>query len=441
MQKYDILIIGGGPAGITISKTIKNEREIGIIRPEDHSMVYCAMPYVIEDLLPYEKTLKEDSIVTDTGADLIRDKAVAIDFENKIVKTEKNEEYSYNELVIATGADPILPPIPGAELDNVMTFKNENDLQKVLNLVEDGIENVSVVGAGAIGNELAQALNEKNIKTNLIDMMPTILPNMLDPEMIEEPEKHLEEQGIDLYLDKEVVELKGDSAVQSIVLSGEQEVESDLVVFAVGMAPAVDFLKDSDLEIERDGIVVNSKMETNLDDVYAVGDCVQYKSAVIDDIISGKLATNAVAMARILASNLLGAKREYKGFYNGAATKVGDFYVGSTGLNEKLAAANFDIITSYQEFTTAFPIMPFAKKVKVKLIINKENGKILGGQFVSGEPVTDKVDKISMALQYDIDVYELRELSYSSQPYQSFYPAHNLIAKAAEKAVAKLEKQ
>ena len=439
MQKYDILIIGGGPAGMTITKTIKNEREIGIIRPEDHSMVYCAMPYVIEDLLPYEKTLKEDSIVTDTGADLIRDKAVEIDFENKLVKTEKNEEYSYNDLVIATGADPILPPIPGTELDNVMTFKNEGDLQKILDIVDEGIENVSVVGAGAIGNELAQALNEKDINTNLIDMMPTILPNILDPEMVEEPEKHLEELGINLHLDKEVVELKGDSSVESIVLSGEQEVKSDLVVFAVGMSPAVDFLKESDLEIEKDGIVVNSKMETNLDNVYAVGDCVQYESAIIDEVISGKLATNAVTMARTLAANLLGENRNYEGFYNGAATKVGDYYVGSTGLNEKLAAENFEIITSYQEFTTAFPIMPFAKKVKVKLIVNKENGKVLGGQFVSGEAVTDKVDKITMAIQYDIDVFELRDLSYSSQPYQSFYPAHNLIAKAAEKAAAKLE--
>ena len=439
MQKYDILIIGGGPAGMTITKTIKNEREIGIIRPEDHSMVYCAMPYVIEDLLPYEKTLKEDSIVTDTGADLIRDKAVEIDFENKLVKTEKNEEYSYNDLVIATGADPILPPIPGTELDNVMTFKNEGDLQKILDIVDEGIENVSVVGAGAIGNELAQALNEKDINTNLIDMMPTILPNILDPEMVEEPEKHLEELGINLHLDKEVLELKGDSSVESIVLSGEQEVKSDLVVFAVGMSPAVDFLKESDLEIEKDGIVVNSKMETNLDNVYAVGDCVQYESAIIDEVISGKLATNAVTMARTLAANLLGENRNYEGFYNGAATKVGDYYVGSTGLNEKLAAENFEIITSYQEFTTAFPIMPFAKKVKVKLIVNKENGKVLGGQFVSGEAVTDKVDKITMAIQYDIDVFELRDLSYSSQPYQSFYPAHNLIAKAAEKAAAKLE--
>ena len=159
MNKYDLLIIGGGPAGITLTKNIKNKRDIGIMRPEDHSMIYCAMPYVIEDLLPYEKTLKTDEIVTDTGADLIRDLAVEIDFENKIVKTAKDDEYGYNELIIATGADPILPPIAGVELDGVMTFKSENDLKEILAIVGSGVENVSVVGAGAIGIELAQALN------------------------------------------------------------------------------------------------------------------------------------------------------------------------------------------------------------------------------------------------------------------------------------------
>ena len=439
MNKYDLLIIGGGPAGITLTKNIKNKRDIGIMRPEDHSMIYCAMPYVIEDLLPYEKTLKTDSIVTETGADLIRDLAVEIDFENKIVKTEKDDNYGYNDLIIATGADPILPPIKGVELDGVMTFKSEKDLKKILSIVNNGVENVSVVGAGAIGIELAQALNEKGINTNLIDMMPTVLPNMLDKDIAEEAEAELKELGINLNLDKRVVELKGNSDLESIVLDNQDEIESELVIFAVGMKANVDFLKDSSLEIAADGILVNEKMETNIEDVYAVGDCVQFESGITDEVISGKLATNAVAMGRVLAANLLGKKRKYQGFYNGAATKVGGLYVGGTGLTEKLAAEKYDIITAQAKFKTAFPIMPFAKDVKLKLIVNKADRKVLGGQIISGEPVTDKVDKITMAVQYGLDVDQLLDFNYSSQPYQSFYPAHNLLVKAAEEAVKKID--
>jgi NADH dehydrogenase/NADH oxidase (H2O2-forming) len=438
LNKYDLLIIGGGPAGITLTKNIKNKRNIGIMRPEDHSMIYCAMPYVIEDLLPYEKTLKTDEIVTETGADLIRDMAVEIDFENKIVKTEKGDDYNYNELIIATGADPILPPIAGVELDGVMTFKSENDLKEILAIVGSGIENVSVVGAGAIGIELAQALNEKGINCNLIDMMPTVLPNMLDAEISEAAEKELEELGINLYLDRRVVELKGDSALESIVLDDQVEIESELVIFAVGMKPNVDFLKESGLKIAGDGIIVNEKMETNIEDVYAAGDCVQFESGITDEVISGKLATNAVAMGRVLATNLLGGNRSYKGFYNGAATKVGKYFVGGTGLTKKLAADKYEIVTGEAEFKTAFPIMPFAKDVKLKLIVNKADRKVLGGQIISGEPVTDKVDKITMAVQYGLDVDQLLDFNYSSQPYQSFYPAHNLLVKAAEEAVKKL---
>jgi len=439
LNKYDLLIIGGGPAGITLTKNIKNKRDIGIMRPEDHSMIYCAMPYVIEDLLPYEKTLKTDEIVTDTGADLIRDLAVEIDFENKIVKTAKDDEYGYNELIIATGADPILPPIAGVELDGVMTFKSENDLKEILAIVGSGVENVSVVGAGAIGIELAQALNEKGINTNLIDMMPTVLPNMLDAEIAEGAEAELRELGINLYLDKRVVELKGDSTLKSIVLDDQEEIESELVVFAVGMKANVDFLKDSILEIAADGILVNEKMETNVEDVYAAGDCVQFESGITAEVISGKLATNAVAMGRVLAANLLGRDRKYQGFYNGAATKVGEHYVGGTGLTEKMAADKYEIVTAQAEFKTAFPIMPFAKDVKLKLIVNKADRKVLGGQIISGEPVTDKVDKITIAVQYGLDVDQLLDFNYSSQPYQSFYPAHNLLVKAAEEAVKKLE--
>ena len=439
MKKHDLLIIGGGPAGITLTKNIKNKRDIGIMRPEDHSMIYCAMPYVIEDLLPYEKTLKTDDIVTDTGAALIRDRAVDIDFENKIVKTEKNDQYGYNELIIATGADPILPPIKGAELDGVMTFKSEDDLKKILDIVKSGVKNVSVVGAGAIGIELAQALNEKGISTNLIDMMPTVLPNMLDADTAGEAEAELKELGINLYLDKRVVELKGDSALKAVKLDNQEEIESELVVFAVGMKANVDFLKDTDLKIAADGILVNEKMETNIEDVYAAGDCVQFESGITDEVISGKLATNAVAMGRVLAANLLDGNRSYKGFYNGAATKVGKFYVGGTGLTEKMAAEKFEIITAQAEFKTAFPIMPFAKDVRLKLIINKADRKVLGGQIISGEPVTDKVDKITMAVQYGLDVDQLLDFNYSAQPYQSFYPAHNLLVKAAEEAVKKLE--
>ncbi len=453
MQTYDVVVIGGGPAAITIAKNLKNKKA-AFIRPEDHSMIYCAMPYVIEKVLPFEKSLKKDKLITDAGGELIRDRVVSVSFEEKTVSTEKGAVYGYEKLIIATGADPIIPPLPGTELKGVLTFKTEQDLTVINTLVENGLKQAVVVGAGAIGVELSQALARMEVKTSLVDMTDQILPNMVDYEMVEEAEEQLIKAGVDLHLKTKVVGLHGTEVIERVELENGKEIHFDsmdtcsagedltdirgAVFFAVGMRPNVDIFKDTELHIERDGIVVNSKMETNIKDVYAVGDCTQYTSAVTGDVTSGKLATNAVPMARLLAKNINGENREYMGFFNGCATKIEDRYIGGTGLTEKAAKQYFDVVTGYSEFTTAFPIMPFAKKVQMKLVVDRSTRRVVGGQVVSGEPVTDKIDVITMAIQFGIPVDKLVYFSYSSQPYQSFFPANHLIVQAAERIVEKL---
>ncbi|MCK5036017.1 MAG: FAD-dependent oxidoreductase [Candidatus Sabulitectum sp.] len=453
MNKYDILVIGGGPAAITIAKTIQGKLSVGIIRPEDHSMIYCAMPYAIEGLLPFEKTLKKDAIVTEAKASLIRDKVTKVNFHAKTVETEKSGEIAYGKLVIATGATPVLPPIPGRDLNGVMTFKTANDLQRIMEQVDNGLKKAVVVGAGAIGIELAQALNERNVETHLVDMGDYILPNMVDYGIVERTQESLIKSGVKLHLKSKVTALQGETVVEEVLLENMQIIHFDqmdhcseagtailpgLVVFAVGMKPNIELFADTDLKTERDGIVVDNKLATNIDSVYAAGDCCQFTSGITGEVISGKLATNAVPMARVLANNFLGKDRTYPGFFNGTATRIGDFYIGGTGFSETTARKHFDVEVGYAEFTTAFPIMPDTTKIRLKLIADKNTHKIVGGQFVSGKPVTDKVDKITMAIQYGITLEQLVNFSYSAQPYQSFYPAHNLIVKAAESILRKI---
>ncbi len=453
MKKFDILIIGGGPAAITIAKIINNRMKVGMIRPEAHSMVYCAMPYAIEKILPIEKTLKSDSIVTDTKAELIRDKVVQVNFENKTVTTEKNGQIAYSKLVIATGAEPLLPKIEGREFDNVMTFKTEKDLKKIMEIVDNGLKEAVVVGSGAIGIELAQALNERKVETHLFDFENHVLPNMIDEELSSELQESLNKSGINLHLNSKVNALKGEKEVEEIIFGDNKSISfskkessnktdknnfSGLVIFNVGMRPHLKLFENTNLNTELDGIIVNNKMETNITDVYAVGDCCHFISAITGKGISGKLATNAVPMARVLAHNLLGDNRTYAGFYNGVATKVNEYFIGSTGFTEKKAKDFFDVVIGRSELTTIFPIMPKAEKVKLKLIADKKTHQIVGGQIISKEPVADKIDKITMAIQYGIKVEELANFSYSAQPYQSFYPANNIIVQATEQILKQL---
>lgn len=450
MKKYDIVTIGGGPAGITLAKNLGKVKKVAVIRPEKFSMIYCAMPYVIEHDIPLEKSFKSDDLVTTSGADLIHTAVTKVDFDSKTITTEDGELYSYQSLVIATGADPILPPIPGVNAKGVFVFKTGKHLCDLTETIEKyNIEHAVVVGAGAIGIEVAQALNKVTNGCHLVDMTPHVLPNLAEADMIGPVEEKLLQSGIKLHLNARVEKLEGEDWVSRVILNNGETISfgepgensgtpRGIVVFSVGMRARTDLFTDTPLEIGKQGIVVNNKMETNIKDVYAVGDCVQFTSGITGEVVPGKLATNAVPMTRMLAKNFIGDDRRYQGFFNGAATKVEDLFVGGTGLKESEASKQFDIVVSYAELTTIFPILPNSKKVKMKLIADKKSLRVLGAQIVSGSPVIDKLNAVTLAIQNKLTVQHLAELGYAAQPYQSFYPANNIIVACAENILDQL---
>ena len=448
LNTYELVVIGGGPASITLAKKLGSKFKMAVIRPEEHSMIYCAMPYVIDNLIPIERTLKKDELVTDAGAELIRGKVEKIDFDDRSLQLSGGERVRYDKLIIATGANPFIPPVPGKDLRGVMGFKTGDDLTRILGLIRGGLKKAVVVGAGAIGVELAQALQAGNISTTLIDAESTILPNMIDPEMVIRPTEELIRQGIHVILNARIKGMSGHEYVEHLQLEsgevihfddldecsvGDQESIKGLVVFATGARPELSLVKDSLLEIGRDGIKITSRMETNLPGVYACGDCVEFQSGITGKIISGKLATNAVPMAKILADNLLGRDRQYRGFYNGSATKIGKFFVGGTGMTARLAGKEgVEIKVGYGETTSKFPMMPGTTPLRVKLVARAEDGKLLGGQVLSGEPVAARIDLLTYAIQFGGTADDISHLSYSAHPYQSFMPAANVVVLAAE---------
>jgi len=438
MKDYDAIVIGGGPAGISASRVFGKASpriNVALIRPEPHSMIYCVMPYVIQNTVSLEKTFKLDSLVTDNGVELIRDKVNKVDFVTREVWTEKGR-YRFQKLLIATGANPALPLLPGIELPGVMTFKNEPDLVQLLEQV-DNVKRAVVVGAGAIGVELAQALNVRGIKVHLVDIQDHILPSLVDRDMAMEAQELLASRGIKLRLNNRVVSLNGEDKVEKVILADGEDIGCDegdrlLVIFSVGMKADISMFAGTELSLGRNGILVNARMETNIPGVYAAGDCAEYKSALTGHIIDGKLATNAVPMGKIAALNILGGKREYPGFYNGGATKVYNLRLGGTGFTEKLAAANgFDPVAGYGETTTRFPMIPGTGKLRVKLVVDRSTRRLIGGQVVGSEAVAERIDLLTFAMQTGSVVDQLEMLAYSAQPYQTFLPANNAIVMAA----------
>jgi NADPH-dependent 2,4-dienoyl-CoA reductase/sulfur reductase-like enzyme len=451
-RHFDLVVIGGGPAGITLARMLGRRMRVAVVRPEAHSMIYCAMPYAIEGIMPPERVYKKDTLVTEAGAELVRDRAVRLDLDSRQVFLAEGEPLTYGKLVLTMGSLPIRPPLPGIELPGAMTCKTQEDLTTLCDLAGRGLGHAVVVGAGAIGIELAQALNARGVHTTLVDMMDSILPNLADADMVTGARALLEENGIETRLGVAVESLTGDGCVEGLRLGGGETLAftdaspihtgtgqslKGIVVFAVGARADLDLVRDTALELGRDGIRVDSRMRTNLPDVYACGDCVEFASGITGEVTPGRLATNAVPMAKVLGRNLLGEDREYPGFFNGAATRVYDQFIGGTGLTEAACARHrIETVTGYGETTTQFPIMPDAKPLRVKLIARRDSGRLVGAQVVSGEPVAARIDLLTFAIQAGAGLRELTELSYSSQPYQAFFPAANAVVLAAENALA-----
>ncbi|MEA3285678.1 MAG: FAD-dependent oxidoreductase [Synergistota bacterium] len=445
-----IVILGGGPAGITASKMLRKNKpdwDVTMVRPEPSSLIYCAIPYVVEGLLEADGVCKSDDIVTETGTKLIKDSATEVDFDKKTVKVSSGDELPYDKLLIALGARPVMPPLEGmAGAKNTFPVKTEEDLRAILKAITPGSRKALVIGAGNIGIEMAQALKKRGLDTYMVEMAKHVLPAMMDGDMVSEVEAGLRDKGIDLITGVGVdsLERRGEVVSKAVLSDGREivlndEGEDDLIIVSVGVRPEVDILKGTEIPIGPMGILVNERMETGVPDVWAAGDVCQYRSFLDEEIIGGKLATNAVPMAKVAARNMMGTDWTYDGFVNGAATVVDPLRIGGVGFSEETCVKKgMKVVTGKGKTTTRFPMMPGATEVTVKLIFTEE-GKLVGGQVVGGEAVAERIDTLTMAIKAGFSVKDLMSFDYCSQPWQTFFPASNAIVAAAEDGWSKLK--
>lgn len=428
-----VLIIGGVAGGATAATRLRrldeNAEIIMFERDEYISFANCGLPYYIgENIKEREKLIVNtpEAISSKYNIDIrINSEVVSIDTNNKKAKVKsKNKgiyEESYDCIILSPGAKPIKPNIPGINSDKIFSLRNIPDTDRIKDYVDNhGVKSAVVIGGGFIGVEMAENLIERKIDVTLVEAVPHILAPF-DSDMVVIAEKEMEQNGVNLILGDGVKAFSEEQSSIEVTLNSGKKIMADMVILAIGVSPDTGFLKDSGLEFGPKGhILVNDKMETNIEGIYAVGDAIEVVDYITGQKTAIPLAGPANKQARIAADNVAGLNTEYKGTQGTSILKIFDLTAASTGANERtLQRFNIPYKTIIIHPNSHASYYPGGLTMSIKLIFNEE-GKILGSQILGYDGVDKRIDVIATAIRMKGTVEDLAELELSyAPPYSS----------------------
>lgn len=423
-----IIIIGANASGVeAASAARKKDRtaEITLITQEKTAgYSRCGLPFVIggqipsfKDLIVYSQAyfqMLKLNLKTETKVTVINAKEKAV---TTVDKTGTTETLQYDSLVIATGADAFMPPIKGREKQGILSLRTLEDGEKIVEAVQNGAKSAVIMGAGLIGLETGAALIERGLKVTVVEMLPQILPQMLDADMAKIVQEHLHEKGMCILTEKAVEEFLGDDKVTAIMAGGEK-IEADLFISAFGVRANTRLAVDAGIPLgETRAIKTNSRMETDVKDVYAVGDCAEAPNIITHKPVCAQLGTIAVRQGKVAGTNAGGDYALFPGVLASAVTRLFDIEAGVTGLTETVAQrAGIEAAIGAISSKTKADYYPNALPIKVKLVVEKESQRIVGAQIIGGEEVTQRINALSFAIQKGMTVRELAKADTAYAP-------------------------
>ncbi|MFO8013588.1 MAG: FAD-dependent oxidoreductase [Phycisphaerae bacterium] len=452
-----VVIVGGVAAGPKVaSKVIRlcPDADVTIVeKGEFLSYAGCGLPYYVSGVVKEQKELMctpigvvRDPVFFQNVKNvriLSRTEAIAMDPEMNRVQVRDLTDgvdrwLAYDKLVLATGATPVVPPIPGVDLEGVFRLHGVHDAEGIRRaMANQKARDVTIVGGGLIGVEATEALAEHGCRVTIVEMLPQIL-NMLDWEVARLVERHLETHGVKVRTGTKVTAIEGDGRVERVV-TDDGTWPADMVILAIGVRPNVALAKEAGLEIgETGGIAVNDHMQTSDPDIYAAGDCVQ-----MHDLLTGKpayvpLGSTANKQGRVAAVNLCGGDEPFPGIVGSTVCKVFDYCVARTGLTEKKARdEGYDVVTALAPAPDKAHFMPEAKPLFLKLVVDAATRRLLGAQATGPGDGSKRIDVAAMAITAGMTVDQLANADLSYAP--PFAPAMDNIITAANVARNKLD--
>ena len=434
-----VLIVGGVAGGASCAARLRRldeKAEIIMFERGDYiSFANCGLPYHIsgeikerEELILQTKESFNERFNVDVR---LKNEVISIDRNNKTITVKdlvKNEEYTedYDTLVLSTGSSPLKPNIPGIDSEKINVLWTIPDMDKIINVLsEQNVKKAVVVGGGFIGIEMAENLTHAGIKVTIVEMLNQVMAP-LDWDMAQIIHKHLVKKGVDLVLGDGVKSFTETEKGIIVNTSNGKELDVDTIVLAIGVKANSSIAANAGLEVnKRGGIIVDENLKTNDENIYAIGDVVETKDFITGGRTMIPLAGPANKMGRMAADNIAGMKRKYRGTQGSSVAKIFKLTAANTGKNEKqLNAIGMELDKDYK-VTMIHPgshagYYPGAKTLSLKVIFEKDSGKILGAQAVGKKGVDKRIDVLATAINFGATVYDLEEIELCyAPPYSS----------------------
>lgn len=425
-----VLIIGGVAAGTKTAAKLKRENrntEVTLLtKDKEISYAGCGLPYYVGNLIETREELVVNTpgkFSALTGVTVFTNReAVSLDSASKTLQaknleTNETETYSYDRLVIATGASPVIPPIPGADKKGVFKIRTPDDAVSMRSYIEtENVKKAVVIGAGFIGLEVAENLKAQGLSVTVIDIASQVMPNILDPEMALYVKRHLQKNGIRVITGVKAEEILGNDQVTG-VRTGTGFLPCSLLAVAAGIRPNTGFLTDTGMEMFKGTILVDEKMRTNLPDIYAAGDCVMVKNRITGEAKWAPMGSSANLEGRTLAQVLAGKNKSFQGVLGTAVCKLPGLNCGRTGLTETQAReAGYDVITALSVTDDKAHYYPDASFFITKLIADKTTHKLLGVQVFGPGAVDKMVDIAVMGINMNASLEDFENADFAYAP-------------------------
>jgi NADH oxidase (H2O2-forming) len=448
MDKYDVIIIGGGPAGLSLGSSIckyYKDKSVLLIREKDKNLVPCGIPYTFYDLSSVDKGVKDPKAFLKEGGKLSIDKVLRIDRDLKTVKTAKGE-YGYDKLVLATGSKPVIPKfIKGYDSENVFYVYKDYDYIKQLKEKILGAQKIAIVGGGFIGVEIAeQASKFSGKQISLVELEASCLSAVFSQATCGEIEKQIKACGIELFTSSKVTELKArEGKVGTVLLEDGRHIETDLVILALGYSPNSELAQKAGLKINRFGAVrVDTYMRTEDRNIFAIGDCAQKIDFITRRSSQVMLASIAGAESRVVASNIFSVKtmRHNLGTIGIFSTVINGKTFAAAGMSEGQAREqNISFVIGEFEGYDKHPLaFKGTNRIHVRLLITEESASIIGAEVSGGVTCGEIINTIGIAIQAKLDIYELYSYQVGTHPLLTGGPTVYPLMKALEDSISKL---